>query len=163
MLCGVAPSVPALIAFRVLQAIGSGMMVPASLSLLLGSVPEHARTAAIGTWSAFSAMGAALGPVVGGSLVQLNWRWVFLINIPIGLAALTMAAKIVPESKDEHATRRPDLLGAALLAACGGLVALALVKARTGGGDRLGSVGRWRSRQPAGWPWRFVRAPTTRP
>jgi EmrB/QacA subfamily drug resistance transporter len=129
LLCGVAPSVPALIAARVIQAIGSGLMVPASLSLLLAAVPAHGRTAAIGTWSAFSAMGAALGPVVGGGLVQLNWRWVFLINIPIGLLALALAAKKVPESKDENATRRPDLIGAALLAACVGLVALALVKA----------------------------------
>ena len=82
-----------------------------------------------GTWSAFGAMGAALGPVVGGALVQLSWRWVFLINIPIGLVALVMAVRVVPESRDERVSRTPDLLGAALLAASAGLVALALVKA----------------------------------
>jgi EmrB/QacA subfamily drug resistance transporter len=129
LLCGLTPSVPALIGARIIQAAGAGMMAPASLSLLLACVPQARRTAAIGTWSAFGAMGAALGPVVGGALVQLSWRWVFLINIPIGVAALVMAVRVVPESKDEQATSRPDLLGAALLAASAGLVALALVKA----------------------------------
>src|SRR5262249_26462624 len=100
-----------------------------SLSLLLASVPASARAAAIGTWSAFGALGAALGPVIGGSLVQLDWRWVFWINLPIGLAAMLLAARVVPESRDERAAGRPDVAGAALLAACVGLIALALVKA----------------------------------
>ena len=129
LLCGITPSVAALIGARVIQAAGAGMMAPASLSLLLACVPAKGRTAAIGTWSAFGAMGAALGPVAGGALVQLSWRWVFLINIPIGLIAVVMAVRVVPESKDERVARTPDLLGAALLAASIGLVALALVKA----------------------------------
>src|SRR5205807_1412787 len=74
LLCGVAPGVAALIAARVVQAVGAGLMVPASLSLLLAAVPVQARTQALGTWSALGALGAALGPVIGGSLVQLNWR-----------------------------------------------------------------------------------------
>jgi EmrB/QacA subfamily drug resistance transporter len=129
MFCGLAPGVAALIAARVIQAFGAGLMVPASLSLLLASVPASARAAAIGTWSAFGALGAALGPVIGGSLVQLDWRWVFWINIPIGLAAIVLAARVVPESRDERTAGRPDVAGAALLAACVGLTALALVKA----------------------------------
>lgn len=129
LLCGLTPSVPALIGARVIQAAGAGMMAPASLSLLLACVPAKGRTAAIGTWSAFGAMGAALGPVVGGALVQINWRWVFLINIPIAVIALVMAVRVVPESRDERVSGMPDLLGAALLAASAGLVALALVKA----------------------------------
>ncbi len=129
VLCGLAPGVPELIGARVIQAAGAGLMVPASLSLLLAAVPAAGRTAAIGTWAAFGAMGAALGPVIGGGLVQLSWRWVFWINIPIGLAAIFMAVRVVPESRDEDSGRRPDLAGAALLAACVGLIALALVKA----------------------------------
>lgn len=129
LLCGVAPGVPELIGARVIQAAGAGLMVPASLSLLLASVPAQARAAAIGTWSALGALGAALGPVIGGSLVQLSWRWVFWINLPIGLATLLLAARVVPESRDENAARRPDVLGAVLLAASVGLIALALVKA----------------------------------
>jgi EmrB/QacA subfamily drug resistance transporter len=129
LLCGLAPGVPALIAARVIQAAGAGLMVPASLSLLLAAVPVAARAKALGTWSALGALGAALGPVIGGSLVQVNWRWVFWINLPVGLAAAVLAARVVPESKDSQVRGRPDLIGAGLLAAAVGLVALALVKA----------------------------------
>jgi EmrB/QacA subfamily drug resistance transporter len=129
VLCGVAPGVAALIAARIIQAAGAGLMVPASLSLVLAAVPPRARPQALGTWSAFGALGAALGPVIGGSLVQLNWRWVFWINVPVGLAAVALAYRVVPESRDEQARGRPDLIGAGLLAAAVGLVALALVKA----------------------------------
>src|SRR5947199_1241810 len=129
VLCGVAPGVAALIAARIVQAAGAGLMVPASLSLVLAAVPPRARPQALGTWSAFGALGAALGPVIGGSLVQLSWRWVFWINVPVGLAAIALAYRVVPESKDEQARGRPDLIGAGLLAAAVGLVALALVKA----------------------------------
>src|SRR5262249_58988962 len=68
VLCGVAPGVAALIAARIIQAAGAGMMVPASLSLVLAAVPPRARPQALGTWSAFGALGAALGPVIGGAL-----------------------------------------------------------------------------------------------
>ena len=129
LLCGLAPGVASLIAARVIQAAGAGLMVPASLSLLLASVPGPARPRAIGTWSALGALGAALGPVIGGSLVEISWRWVFWINLPVGLAAVLLAARVVPESKDEHVRGRPDLIGAGLLAAAVGLVALALVEA----------------------------------
>jgi MFS family permease len=104
-------------------------MVPASLSLLLAAVPASARARAIGTWSALGALGAALGPVIGGSLVQFSWRWVFWINLPVGLATVLLAIRVVPESRDERVSGRPDLIGAVLLAAAVGLVALALVKA----------------------------------
>jgi len=129
LLCGLAPGVAALIAARVIQAIGAGLMVPASLSLLLAAVPAPARARAIGTWSALGALGAALGPVIGGALVQLSWRWVFWINLPVALVTILLARRVVPESKDDHAAGRPDLVGAALLAAAVGLIALALVKA----------------------------------
>jgi EmrB/QacA subfamily drug resistance transporter len=129
VLCGVAPGVAALIAARILQAAGAGLMVPASLSLVLAAVPARARPQALGTWSALGALGAALGPVIGGGLVQVSWRWVFWINVPVGLAAVALAHRLVPESRDEAARGRPDLIGAGLLAVAVGLVALALVKA----------------------------------
>jgi EmrB/QacA subfamily drug resistance transporter len=138
VLCGLAPGVGLLIAARVIQAVGAGAMVPASLSLLLAAVPPAARPKALGTWSALGALGAALGPVIGGSLVQINWRWVFWINVPVGVAAVIMAVRTVPESRDPSASGRPDVLGAGFLAASVGLVALALVKAPSWG---WGSVG----------------------
>jgi EmrB/QacA subfamily drug resistance transporter len=158
-LCGLSPGVPELIAARVIQAGGAGLMVPASLSLLLASVPPAGRAKAIGTWSALGALGAALGPVIGGSLVQLNWRWVFWINIPVGLVTVALAARIVPESRDQHTRGRPDLAGAALLAAAVGLLAFALVKApywgwtsagfgaALAGSAACGAVMIWRSRR----------------
>jgi EmrB/QacA subfamily drug resistance transporter len=133
VLCALAPGVPALIAARVVQAAGAGLMVPASLSLLLSSVPAEGRGKAIGTWSAFGAFGAAVGPVVGGSLVQLDWRWVFWVNAPVALVALFWSARVVPESKDERTPERPDLAGAGLLCAAVGLLALALVEASSWG------------------------------
>src|SRR5258708_6924443 len=129
LLCGLAPGVAELIVARVIQAVGAGLMVPASLSLLLASVPATIRGQAIGTWSAFAALGAALGPVIGGSLVEISWRWVFWINLPVGLAAVLLATRVVPESRDERAQGRPDLIGAGLLAVAVGLLALALVEA----------------------------------
>jgi len=129
MLCGLAPGVAALIVARLVQAVGAGLMVPASLSLLLASVPTEVRGRAIGTWSALGALGAALGPVIGGSLVQFSWRWVFWINLPVGVVAMFLASRVVPESRDERVQGRPDLLGAGLLAGAVGLFALALVEA----------------------------------
>jgi len=158
-LCALSPGVPELIAARTIQAAGAGLMVPASLSLLLASVPAPGRAKAIGTWSALGALGAALGPVIGGTLVQLSWRSVFWINIPVGLLAVLLAVRIVPESKDQHARGRPDLAGAALLAAAVGLVAFALVKAPGWGWDSArfievlaasvvcGAILVWRSRR----------------
>lgn len=141
LLCGVAPGVAALIAARMVQAVGAGLMVPASLSLLLASVPTAARAQAIGTWAAFAALGAAFGPVVGGALVEINWRWVFWINLPIGVVAILLATRVVSESKDERVQGRPDILGAGLLAAAVGLLALALVEAPNWGWGSATFVG----------------------
>ena len=133
ILSGVAPDVSLLIAARFVQAIGAGMMVPASLSLLLAAVPGHARAQAIGTWSAIGALGAALGPVIGGFLVEVSWRWVFWINIPVGIVTVILAFRVLPESRDETANSRPDMLGAMLVAVATGSSALALVKAPSWG------------------------------
>jgi EmrB/QacA subfamily drug resistance transporter len=133
VLSGVSVDVAMLISSRLVQAIGAGMMVPASLSLLLAAVPGHARAQAIGTWSAIGALGAALGPVIGGFLVEASWRWVFWINIPVGVVTVILALRVLPESRDETANARPDMLGAVLVALAAGSLALALVKAPSWG------------------------------
>ncbi len=139
--CGLAPSVAFLVGARVVQALGAGLMVPTSLSLLLTAVPPAARARALGTWSAVGALGAALGPAIGGSLVQASWRWVFWVNIPVGLLALVLSARVLTESRDESARSRPDVSGAALLAASAGLVCLALVEAPAWGWGSAGFAG----------------------
>jgi hypothetical protein len=104
------------------------MMVPASLSVLLAAVPLAARAKAIGTWAAFAGLGGAVAPVAGGLLIQIGWRWIFWINVPIGVAGAVLAQRILPESCDENSPARPDVLGASLLAIAVGLLALALVE-----------------------------------
>jgi EmrB/QacA subfamily drug resistance transporter len=121
--CALAPNINWLIATRAVQGLGGALLVPTSLALLGAGFPAERRGQAIGKWSAFSAAAAGVGPVLGGWLIQAaSWRWVFWINIPIALAALTITLRWVPESRDEKA-RRLDLPGAALATlGLGGLV-----------------------------------------
>jgi EmrB/QacA subfamily drug resistance transporter len=127
--CGSAFGVGSLVAARVLQGFGAGLMVPASLSVLLAAVPGQLRAKAIGTWAAMGGLGGAVAPVAGGLLVQAGWRWIFWINVPAGLIGAVIAARVLPESRDEQQRARPDVLGAVLLAAAVGLLAFALVQA----------------------------------
>ncbi|MFI9504554.1 MFS transporter [Nocardia sp. NPDC052566] len=126
--CAAAPSLWFLVAFRVLQAAGAAALTPTSLGLLLTSLPPEKRAGAVKVWATTSSVAGALGPVVGGALVQISWQWVFLINLPIGVAALAAAWRIVPDSRDESVTRTPDLLGAAVLAVAVGALSLGMVK-----------------------------------
>ncbi|MGH7726945.1 MAG: MFS transporter [Candidatus Eiseniibacteriota bacterium] len=120
--CALARDVPQLVAARSLQGIGAALLVPGSLALIGASFRDAERGRAIGTWSAFSAITTALGPLVGGWLVAHSWRWAFLLNLPLGLAVLAILALRVPESRDDEAVRL-DLPGTALVTAgLGGIV-----------------------------------------
>ena len=88
------------------------MMIPTTLGLLLPAFPPEQRPVAIGIWSAISGVAAALGPPIGGLLVQLSWHWIFLVNVPIGLITAFAAIRILDEAKEPE-DGRPDLLGAA--------------------------------------------------
>jgi EmrB/QacA subfamily drug resistance transporter len=127
-LCGLAPSVETLVAARVLQAVGAALLTPTSLALLLPEFPPAQRATAIGIWAAVGGVAAAAGPPIGGLLVEVSWRLVFLVNIPVGLAALFYAVRILRETRDETA-ERPDLIGAGVLAFAIGLLSLGLVEA----------------------------------
>src|SRR4051812_2343599 len=130
--CGLAGSVEALVAARVLQAASGAILVPTSLALLLPEFPLSQRATATSIWTATGAVAAAVGPSLGGVLVdQLDWRWVFFVNIPIGLAALIPARRILREHREPGAL--PDALGAALLVAGVGLIALGIVKGQDWG------------------------------
>jgi EmrB/QacA subfamily drug resistance transporter len=132
-LCALAPSLGLLVAARVLQAAGAAALVPSSLSLLLAIVPMSGRAKAIGTWAAVGGMAAALGPVIGGLLVQVNWRLVFWVNVPVGLVAAYAAVRLLPESRDPSASERPDVIGAGVLAIAVGALALGLVQGESWG------------------------------
>ena len=120
--CAVSGDIWWLVAFRALQAVGAAILTPASLGLVVASAPAERRTQWVRIWAATGALAAALGPAVGGILVEASWRWVFLVNIPIGLLAVIATIVWVPDSRDTTITRNPDLRGAALLAlAIGGL------------------------------------------
>ncbi|GAA2058818.1 MFS transporter [Williamsia deligens] len=126
--CALSPGVWWLVAFRVVQALGAAILTPASLGLVVAAArPEH-RERSVRIWAATGALAAAFGPVAGGLLVTLDWRWVFLVNVPIGIAAMVGAALVVPSSREEVATPFPDVLGAvAVVVGIGGLT-LALVE-----------------------------------
>jgi EmrB/QacA subfamily drug resistance transporter len=135
--CGVAPGTGQLIAARAAQGIAAALLVPGSLALLSASFDEKRRGRAIGTWSGFSAITAAVGPLIGGWLIDhASWRWVFFLNLPLALAVVVISLRFVQESKDPEAASRLDLPGA-LLATLGlGGVTFALIESsRRGWGD----------------------------
>lgn len=119
--CAAAGSVGALVAFRVVQAAGAALMTPTSLGLLLASFPPERRGGAVRTWTAIGGFAAALGPVVGGVLIALSWRWIFIVNVPIGLAAMVVGWWALPEVPG-HPVKRPSLWAALLVTA--GIAAL---------------------------------------
>src|SRR3954447_960129 len=140
-LAATAPSIEALVAARVVQAVGAAALMPTSLALLLAEIPLEKRAGAIGVWAATGGIVAAAGPPLGGLLVEASWRWVFLINLPIGLAAAVAASRVLRESSDPAHARRADGLGAALLTAAVALLALGLVKAPDWGWANARTIG----------------------
>ena len=122
--CGLARTVGPLVLARAVQGIGAALLVPGSLALISASFPESERGRAIGTWSGFSAITAAAGPVLGGWLIEhLSWRWAFFVNVPIAVIVLLVLMWRVPESRDPDAGRRPDVAGTSLVTAgLGGIV-----------------------------------------
>lgn len=126
--CAASEGVWWLVTFRIVQAAGAALLTPASLGLVLASAPAQHRARSVRIWAATGAVAAAFGPVVGGVLVEASWRWVFLVNVPVGLVALLAAARLVPRSRDAAVTRIPDVLGAGLLAVGIGALSLGLVQ-----------------------------------
>jgi EmrB/QacA subfamily drug resistance transporter len=115
MWCGFAPGIGLLIVARAVQGVGGALLVPGSLAIISASFPTEQRGRAIGTWSAFTGITAAVGPVLGGWIVEhLSWRWVFFINLPIAIAVVAICYWKVPESRDPDRPRGIDLPGASL-------------------------------------------------
>jgi EmrB/QacA subfamily drug resistance transporter len=134
LLCSLAPSTGALIAFRVVQALGGAMLNPVAMSIIVNTFTNpRERARAIGVWGAVFGVSMAIGPVVGGYLTEhVGWRSIFWINVPIGLMAIALAARFVPESRADR-PRRVDPIGQALI-----VIALASLTSGVIDGRRLG-------------------------
>jgi EmrB/QacA subfamily drug resistance transporter len=127
--CGLAPNVGWLVGLRALQGIGGALLVPGSLALISASFPKEERGAAIGTWAAFSALTTAVGPLIGGGLVDAgSWRWVFFVVVPFALVCIGITLWRVPESRDPDA-QALDGPGAALATAALGAIVYGLITA----------------------------------
>jgi EmrB/QacA subfamily drug resistance transporter len=140
--CGAASSLGMLIAFRVLQAVGAALLTPTSLSLILATTAPERRHGAVRAWTAVGGAAAALGPVVGGLLVAASWRWVFFVNVPIGLVAVTVGWLRLPDVPG-HPVKRPDALGAGLITVGIALLSMALVEGNSwgwGSGRVVGAI-----------------------
>jgi EmrB/QacA subfamily drug resistance transporter len=121
VLCGLAPSAVVLVAARALQGVGAALLTPGSLAIIEASFHPDDRGRAIGAWSGFAGVGTAIGPFLGGWLIQaVSWRLIFAINVPVAVAVVAVAWRHVPESRDPRMSGRVDLVG-------GGLVTLGLI------------------------------------
>ena len=114
LLCGLAPDIELLVAARMLQGVGGALLTPGSLALIAASFRSEDRGRAIGAWSGLGGVAGALGPFVGGALVGISWRLVFLINLPLAALVVLVALRHVPESRDELSNPRLDVVGAML-------------------------------------------------
>ena len=129
--CGLSPNVNQLIMARALQGIGGALLVPGSLAIISASFSGEERGRAIGTWSGFTAITSAFGPVLGGWLVEnTSWRWIFFINVPLAAIALFILFRYVPESRDE-AAKKLDWWGAILATLGLGVIVFGLIEAST--------------------------------
>jgi EmrB/QacA subfamily drug resistance transporter len=115
LVCAVAPNLEVMVAGRILQGIGGALLTPGSLAILQTTFAHSDRSKAVGAWSGLTSVAAAVGPFVGGSLVDSgSWRWIFLLNLPLALVTVLITLRHVPETRDETATGKLDLTGALL-------------------------------------------------
>jgi EmrB/QacA subfamily drug resistance transporter len=137
--CGLAASISQLIIARAVQGVGGALLVPGSLAIISASFDEEKRGQAIGTWSAFTAITAGVGPVMGGWLVEhISWRAIFFINVPLAIAVLAIAIFRVPESREDDESKSLDWLGAGLATLGLGMLVYGLIESsRFGFGNPL--------------------------
>ncbi|MDY7104134.1 MAG: DHA2 family efflux MFS transporter permease subunit [Actinomycetota bacterium] len=144
MACGLAPSAWALVAFRIVQAVGAATLLPSSLALVLRAFPRERLPMAVAIWGAAGALAGAIGPSLGAAVVELGgWRWVFFLNLPVGMVTVLAGIRILSESREPTA-RVPAPLGVVLVASAAALVSLGVVQSDIWGwadGRTIGAIG----------------------
>jgi EmrB/QacA subfamily drug resistance transporter len=130
--CATATGVGMLVTFRAVQALGAALLMPTSLGLVLAAYPADRRGGAVRIWTAMGGLAAGLGPVLGGLLVAADWRWAFLINVPVGIAALALGWRLLPDVPGDRGPV-PDVAGSLLLTFSIGTLVLGLVKSNDWG------------------------------
>lgn len=132
LLCALAWNTQALIAFRLLQGVGGALLTPGSLSIIESTLRKSDRGRGVGLWSGITGLSGAIGPLLGGLLVAISWRWVFVINVPVAVAVVVLS-RWVPETRDPAAGDGPlDLSGAALSALVLGTLSYVLIEGPEG-------------------------------
>src|SRR5689334_6821117 len=132
--CGFSSGFLELVIARALQGVAAALLVPGSLAILSATFPEHERGRAIGTWSGFTGITTALGPVLGGWLIDhASWRWAFFINLPLAAVVIRLALKHVPETRSGHQGASLDWAGAASATLALGLIVYALLESSSRG------------------------------
>ena len=131
--CAVSPDLWVLIAFRCVQAIGAAMLIPSSLGLVLTTMPPERVKRSVRLWAVSGAAAGAIGPVIGGLLTSLSWRWIFLINLPIGIAVIAVSWKMIPFVRHDFSTKMPDLIGSVMVILTIGAISFGLLNGHTWG------------------------------
>jgi EmrB/QacA subfamily drug resistance transporter len=163
-LCAIAGSVDTLVAYRVLQAVGAALLVPASLALVLEAFPPDRRAHAVAMFSAVAALAAGIGPSLGGLLIEISdWRLVFIVNVPVGIATYLLSRRHLVESRAPGRRRVPDLPGSVIFAVAVSLLVFGVVKGETWGFGDPRVLGSWAAAAALGavfvWRSRHHRAP----
>src|SRR6187431_417918 len=152
---GLAPNATWLVGSRALQGIGAAFMMPATLSIITNAFPPHERGKAIGTWAGVSALALAIGPVVGGFLVEnVSWQSIFFLNVPVAALAVFVTLAAAQESRDESSTHQVDILGA---------LVLALVEGNSWGWDSPAIIGLFAVSIASGVAFAFAEARSPEP
>jgi EmrB/QacA subfamily drug resistance transporter len=136
VVCALGPTLPIVVAGRLLQGVGAAMILPPSLGLLWPAFPKREHNLVVGIWAGVAAVAGSSGPVLGGLLVSIDWRWIFLINLPIGVAIVIGGRIVLPEARAEQGARLPSATSVAAVLAAVALIVLATVQgARWGWGN----------------------------